>query len=254
MTPPLLRMVVTGGRSFARTRPQQQLVHAALSAAAAQAVRTGAWQPGTTILLSHGACTGTDRAADAAARTMGWPRDAWPVDWEHERRTRPDTWRHAGPERNRAMLTAVPRPWALLRFPGGHGTAHCARTAHQLGIPVITIPPTPTTPHLAPLAITITTRDFPATLAFYAVGLGLPISHGPTTTPAGIPEATIDTGAARLRIIGAPPPAPTGPQLEFACRTPNAMQHTLAGRGYQPAHATTYTDPTGTPVAITTHP
>lgn len=252
MTAPALRLVVTGSRYWGRTRPQRRLIHAALSAAAARATQAGAWHPGTTITLTHGACTGTDQAAAACAHALGWTTDPWPIDWDHERRTRPTTWKQAGPHRNHAMLTAAPRPWALIRFPGGKGTADCARTAQQLGIPVITIPDQPTTPHLAPPTITITCHDFPAALAFYTVGLGLPLVHGPATTTAGHATATIDTGASRIRLVQAPPTTPQGAQLAFACRTPAAMHRTLAGRGIHPAPAGHYTDPTGTHITITT--
>lgn len=79
------------------------------------------------LLMGHGDCLGVDNAAKYWARERGVQAAAFEAPWA--------LGRHAGPLRNRRMLSTI-RPQILLAFPGGKGTASCIVSANTLGIPV----------------------------------------------------------------------------------------------------------------------
>jgi|ERR1700752_1235923 len=123
---------VTGGRGFddaAFLRFHLRLIHKA--------------EPFT--MLAHGNASGADKLAAswAALRNIGlWPFDAAWDDIDApgaliKRRKDGKLYNAlAGFWRNERMLDEA-KPEALIRFPGGKGTAHCANEAFKRGIRVI---------------------------------------------------------------------------------------------------------------------
>jgi hypothetical protein len=115
-----LILLVTGGRDFR----SKQFVFDVLSLVVAYRDIT---------MIRHGACpTGVDAHVAAWCRSTHFPVDAMPADWE----TYGD---RAGPIRNRQMAEKLPRPAALLAFPGGPGTKSMRRIAamKKFNIPIL---------------------------------------------------------------------------------------------------------------------
>jgi hypothetical protein len=62
---------------------------------------------GDRLIIIEGAANGADHAAHTWCERRGWDDQrhcCYPVDWEAERRMRPEQWRVAGHERNTRML------------------------------------------------------------------------------------------------------------------------------------------------------
>ena len=107
-------IIVTGGRNYGdRVR-----LFAALDKAHTKKRIT---------LLVHGGAPGADRLADDWARERGVPVEQFPADWASRGPA-------AGPERNQRMVDRGAA--GVIAFPGGHGTADCARRAEAAGIRV----------------------------------------------------------------------------------------------------------------------
>lgn len=115
-------VVITGGRDY----PDGDAVRYALAG----------HQPD---ILIHGACpSGVDWYAAEWAKNNAVPVLAWPADWDRHGRK-------AGPLRNEDMVAFAAQ---LVRmrgfvetcvgvvFPGGRGTAHCAKMMEKYGIPM----------------------------------------------------------------------------------------------------------------------
>lgn len=260
-TPTPVRIIVSGGRTWGHTPAHHAIIRAALSAAIGHLAVHGTWTPNTPIVIAHGACTGTDTTAAAIATQLGWDTDPHPVDWAHERRTRPATWRQAGPERNWAMC-AKGAHMALI-FPGGSGTQNCAAAAAAHNIPVVRIPGRPLTPPIRPHSITVTCDPYTPALAFYTAQLGLPLVDGPRLLPNGHTTATIDTGGLHLELTDDtthPTPCPPVQHLTFTTPDPEALHLVLARRGLTPTQQPTtrhhlpvlahYTAPSGLNITI----
>lgn len=117
-----LRIIVTGSRFL----PQQatRLVAYGLDLAAE---RYGPYAETATIV--HGACSGADQLADTEAARRGWDRESHRAKWH--------LGANAGPARNRHMVRLGAN--VCIVYPGGDGTAHCARTAKRAGIPLLRI-------------------------------------------------------------------------------------------------------------------
>ena len=87
-------------------------------------------------VIVHGAAPGADRIAGAVARSLGWPVEEHPADWErHGKR--------AGPLGNIEMLDTKPvLVIAFTLIPGGTpGTRHTITAARRRGIPVLIVEP-----------------------------------------------------------------------------------------------------------------
>jgi hypothetical protein len=82
-------------------------------------------------VLAEGGARGADALASAWARERSIPVQTYRADWRKYQRA-------AGPRRNLLMLSDF-RPDLVIAFPGGTGTAHCVRTARNLGFPVTVI-------------------------------------------------------------------------------------------------------------------
>lgn len=110
--------VVTGGRDYRPTKADAWALRAVLAFFGVTTLR-------------HGACRGVDEWAGGVGERMRLNVEEWPADWSRGP--------HAGPSRNRAMLDGPPTAVLCLRFPGGTGTANCAKEAEKRGIPVVCI-------------------------------------------------------------------------------------------------------------------
>lgn len=113
-------VVVTGSREFADGR--------ALAKALAGVSRRAAGAP---LRVVEGGARGTDRLAAGWAERNGHAVTEIRADWQRHGRA-------AGFRRNEEMLSAGPID-LVVAFPGPYdarGTAHCARTAAQMGIAV----------------------------------------------------------------------------------------------------------------------
>lgn len=84
-------------------------------------------------VVIHGAASGIDEAAGAAAKIKGLRIEAYPADWKTHGRA-------AGPIRNRQMLVDG-KPDLVVAFPGGRGTANMVRQAREHGVAVEVITP-----------------------------------------------------------------------------------------------------------------
>ncbi len=111
-----MRILVCGGRTFGRTRPERDAVSRWLDTL----------RP-TTII--HGAAPGADTIAAAYAAMHRLDCIAFPADWGR--------WgRAAGPRRNQKMLDDG-QPDLVLAFPSGRGTADMIHRSHKAGVAVI---------------------------------------------------------------------------------------------------------------------
>ena len=93
---------------------------------------------GPKLRLMHGGARGIDQIAAKHAEILEIPAKSFLPDWKLGKR--------AGIERNERMC-ALLVDWEhqghsveVIAFPGGRGTAHCARFADQLGLNVTHIP------------------------------------------------------------------------------------------------------------------
>lgn len=146
------RILVTGGRDYADAGQ----VESVLSGVLEELVATGLGP--SQVVLVHGAASGLDRLAAAAAHRLGLQVEAHPADWagpcrpscqspsgpspsdqspsgpSHRRRRQDGTdyCPAAGAYRNDDMV-ALGADLALV-FPGGRGTADCARRIRAAGI------------------------------------------------------------------------------------------------------------------------
>ena len=141
---PAFRILVTGGRDYA----DAERVEEALASVLEELAGTGI-EPGKVVLV-HGAASGLDRLAAAVARQLGLQVEAHPADWRapcrsscpappspsHRRRRRDGTdyCPAVGVYRN-ADMVALGADLGLV-FPGGNGTADCARRMRAAGIQV----------------------------------------------------------------------------------------------------------------------
>ncbi|MEU0640486.1 MULTISPECIES: SLOG family protein [Streptomyces] len=102
---------------------------------------------GQDLVVIEGAATGADRAAHDWCRSHGLGEDrhrCYPVDWAAEKRSRPDRWRMAGPERNTRMLLNE-HPRLVVAFhdhftPASGGTSDMALRAALSQVPVWLVP------------------------------------------------------------------------------------------------------------------
>lgn len=108
------RICMTGGRDFC---DRQMVIHAFR--------RIGLCPTDT---LVEGEARGADRLCAEVAREMGATVEPHPAKWGEYGRA-------AGMIRNSEMLRSGID--LLVSFPGGRGTAHCTRTAKEMGIPVV---------------------------------------------------------------------------------------------------------------------
>ena len=134
------RILVTGGRDYADTARVEVELRAAVEARFGSGV-----DPGRVVLV-HGDASGLDRLAAAAARRLGFQVEPHPAAWTdpcratcspHHRRRRQDGTDYcpaAGVYRN-AEMVELGCDLALV-FPGGSGTADCARRIRAAGFPV----------------------------------------------------------------------------------------------------------------------
>jgi hypothetical protein len=82
-------------------------------------------------LIIHGGCSGADALAASYAVRLGIECRSYCADWSTHGRA-------AGPIRNRKMLEEN-QDAILVVFPGGAGTANCAKTADSLGMTIIRV-------------------------------------------------------------------------------------------------------------------
>lgn len=102
---------------------------------------------GESLAVIEGAATGADQAAHAWCERHGFDRDrhrCHSVDWQAERRERPQQWRMAGPERNTRMLLEE-RPRLVIAFhdhfsPGSGGTSDMCLRGLVKQVPVWLVP------------------------------------------------------------------------------------------------------------------
>ncbi|WP_159045395.1 SLOG family protein [Streptomyces sp. H036] len=102
---------------------------------------------GQGLVVIEGAATGADRAAHGWCRRHGLGEGrhrCYPVDWSAEKRSRPDRWRMAGPERNTRMLLNE-QPRLVIAFhdhfnPASGGTSDMALRAALSQVPVWLVP------------------------------------------------------------------------------------------------------------------
>jgi hypothetical protein len=102
---------------------------------------------GQGLVVIEGAATGADRAAHdwCCRHDLGEDRHrCYPVDWAAEKRSRPDRWRMAGPERNTRMLLNE-QPRLVIAFhdhftPASGGTSDMALRAVLTQVPVWLVP------------------------------------------------------------------------------------------------------------------
>lgn len=81
--------------------------------------------------LIHGAARGADRLSGEWARQAGVPVTTFLADWaKHGKR--------AGPIRNQQMLTEG-KPYMVVAFPGGVGTADMVRRSKAAGLNVVEV-------------------------------------------------------------------------------------------------------------------
>ncbi len=115
-------ILVCGGRDYADAAKVAEVLSTILSRAGSMVVR-------------HGDATGADRLAKEWCEANGVLDDPFPVvmsEWRTYGKS-------AGPIRNARMIAEPPTPDLVVAFPGGAGTADCARQAREAGIPVLTV-------------------------------------------------------------------------------------------------------------------
>lgn len=115
-------LLATGGRTFCestegKSRDDYMAERSALGFALDFIQPTG---------VIVGDANGADRWVGIWADKRGVPCEVFAADWS--------TGKRAGPERNQRMVNR--RPDAAVRFPGGNGTADCARRCENAGIDV----------------------------------------------------------------------------------------------------------------------
>ena len=135
-----VRILVTGGRDYADAERVEIELRAAVE------VHLGPGVDPSRIVLVHGDAHGLDRLAAAAARRLGFQVEPHSAAWSapcratcspHHRRRRWDGTDHcpaAGVYRNEEMVE-LGADLAIV-FPGGSGTADCARRIRAAGFPV----------------------------------------------------------------------------------------------------------------------
>lgn len=110
-----MRVVVTGGRAY----QYRDKVNRTLS-------KVRVKYPG--LVIVHGDCpTGADRFAQEWCEVNAISFQRMPANWEKHGKG-------AGPLRNSLMIYS--KPYAVIAFPGGTGTADCVKKARAAGIPV----------------------------------------------------------------------------------------------------------------------
>ena len=139
-----LRILVTGGRDYA----DAARVEAELAAAVEARLGPGA-DPGTVVLV-HGDASGLDRLAAVAGKRLGFQVEPHPADWagpcrptcpappttSHRRQRRDGTdWCPAAGVYRNAEMVELGADLAIV-FPGGRGTADCARRIRPAGIEI----------------------------------------------------------------------------------------------------------------------
>ena len=140
--PEALRLLVTGGRDYADATRVEAELQMAIEA------RLGPGADPSRVVLVHGDAGGLDRLAAAAAKRLGfqvephrphWTGPCRPTCPPHRRRRRDgsDYCPAAGVYRN-AEMVELGADLALV-FPGGRGTADCARRIRVAGIEVLEI-------------------------------------------------------------------------------------------------------------------
>lgn len=112
------RVLVCGGRDYD-------------NAESLNAVLDAAHYANPIVCLIHGAARGADTLAADWALAHGVLCNAYPADWERDRKA-------AGPIRNRRMLD-LGKPHLVLAFPGGSGTADMIKQATKAGVPVVRV-------------------------------------------------------------------------------------------------------------------
>lgn len=114
-----MKLMVTGGRDY----DDEKMVFDVLDEIHAK----------TPIkLLIHGNAKGADALAQLWCNDRGVPFKAFPAKWKQYGKA-------AGPIRNQDMINE--KPWLLVAFPGGTGTANAVFVARRHNIPVQIIPP-----------------------------------------------------------------------------------------------------------------
>ncbi|MFI1989091.1 SLOG family protein [Actinoplanes sp. NPDC020271] len=128
------RVLVCGSRRW----PWPATVHAVLNRLATRY--------GEHLVVIEGAASGADRAAHqwCLDRSLGARHRCHPVDWDAIRRSRPDDWRRAGPERNTRMLLGE-RPQLIVAFhnafdPARGGTSDMCLKGVLCAVPVWLVP------------------------------------------------------------------------------------------------------------------
>lgn len=121
-----MKILVTGGRDYNDLRTVTRVLCQLLKE-----------YPG--MILVHGGCEtkhrgtglliGADYLADVWARAYEVPSFRYPAKWKLHGDA-------AGPIRNQQMIDEQ-RPDLVVRFPGGRGTADCARRAIKAGVRVM---------------------------------------------------------------------------------------------------------------------
>jgi hypothetical protein len=132
------RILVTGGRDYSDIEMVEKLLLAAVE-------RLRPCSDGD-IVVTHGDCKyrlangeidptrSADHLAAGVAERMGWVNDPRPVTAADYAR-----WgRHEAPKRRNTEMVAL-GPDICVAFPGGGGTADCARKAKAAGIPIMTV-------------------------------------------------------------------------------------------------------------------
>lgn len=117
-----MRVLVCGGRNYTNRERVYRVLDRFLEA-----------NNGQGFTLICGACpTGVDAFAEDWANERHLPVDLYPPDWDQHGRM-------AGPKRNQRMLDEG-RPWRVIAFPGGTGTADMVKRAKRARIKVWEIP------------------------------------------------------------------------------------------------------------------
>lgn len=123
--PNVLRVVTIGGRHYTDKVAVMQVLDL-LGRADEDKYRMphGLW-------VAHGGASGADTLVDDYCVVNWVPVLVYEADWSKHGRK-------AGPIRNIEMLQDF-QPQLVVAFPGGRGTAHCARAARDRGISVLGI-------------------------------------------------------------------------------------------------------------------
>lgn len=119
-------VVIAGGRKQRLSEPDREALWAELLSS-----DTGRAYYGYGLVLRHGACSGVDADAAEWGEVMTRHRtitvEPHPARWEKHGKA-------AGPIRNRQMMEGAD---LCILFPGGRGTADCAKAAWAAGVEVL---------------------------------------------------------------------------------------------------------------------